>query len=205
MKIREQNSQRLVIAASSRWWLLPPVLILAVCIPIVIVFHVHLDGWLMALLIGLIGYSVIVILAQSAYARVTMDKPNERISVRKSYLWLVPRRRNIPFSAVMSVDVDHKLVKRLDEYSSPSWYHVWRVSLNTGDKKIKVHQTGSEADVQSLAWTMRRFIGQEQLLERQKEATRAKEAAKEAGREEALVSFKRRMEEAAKERKKEQH
>ena len=224
MKIREQNERRMVIASSSRWWLLPPVLILAVCIPIVIVFFVHLDVWLVILLSCLIWLSVVAILAQSAHARVTIDKRNKRISVRKTYLWFIPWRRNIPFSAVMSVDVDYKLRKRYHggAYGDNDfhWEKTWQLSLDVGSEKVKIYLTRenigkgragpdtAEMDMQHLARGMRRFIGEEQLFERQKEgferqkeATGAKEAAKKAAREEAVASFKRTMEEAGKKRK----
>lgn len=155
--------------------------------------------------------------------KVVIDKPTQSIVIHERYLWLIHRQHAVPFSAVMSVDVDYKWGKRGESphldgagtwVSDWYWEKTWQLSLDVGSNKVEIDLTREyisqkgrigrgtvETDMQVLARRIRTLIGTEQLLKRQKEATRAKDAA----REEAVVSFKRRTEEAAKERKRQRH
>lgn len=204
MKIKEQNEQRMVIA--------PPLVRKLISIPIALIIQIvciFFVDWPWLIFSFSAGLFVLFELT-NIFEGVIIDKPTESIIVRKPLIWFIPRWRNISFSALMSVDVDHKKVKMQTIVGShagmvfpvsESWHDAWRVSLNTGDKKIKIDQTGSEADMQYLAREMRRFIGMEQLFKRRQEATEVKEATEKAAREEAVARWKTRIE-ADKEEKK---
>ncbi|MBA7688670.1 hypothetical protein ES703_97159 [subsurface metagenome] len=203
MKIKQQDEQRMVIA--------PPLVRKLISIPIALIIQIVcilFVDWPWLIFSFSAGLFVLFELT-NIFERVIIDKPTESIIVRKPLIWFIPRWRNISFSAVMSVDVDHKKVKKTTVgyphagfgNVSESWHDAWRVSLNTGDKKIKIDQTGSETDMQYLAREMRRFIGMEQLFKLRKEATEVKEATEKAAREEAVARWKTRIE-ADKEEKK---
>lgn len=145
--------------------------------------------------------------------KVVIDKPTQSIVIHERYLWLIHRQHAVAFSAVMSVDVDYKWGKRGGSVHVDGggtwvqedwlWEKTWQLSLDVGSNKVEIDLTREyisqkgrigrgtvETDMQVLARRIRTLIGTEQLLKRQKEATRAKDAARE---------------EAAKEKKRQRH
>lgn len=172
--------------------------------------------------LGIVVTVIVVLFAvgQLVGNRVVLDKATKNITIEKRHFLLIHTRRVIPFETVRNVDVFHKLQKRGESphvdgagtwVSNWYWEKRWQLSIDAGSKNVEIYlkresigQKGRsrsdtlEADMWHLANKIRWFIGEEELLKRQKEATRAKDAA----REEAVVSFKRRMKEADKERKK---
>lgn len=211
MKIKKRDSQRMVIAPTrgTHWW----VVVLALAsFALYIIFR--------PLGIVVIVITVLFAVGQLVGNRIVLDKATQSITIEKRRLLLIRTRRVIPFSTVQNVDVGHKLQKRGEPnyvdsggaHGDPDWHweKTWQLSIDAGSNKVEIDLTREsisqkgrigpdtvEADMWHLVSEIRRFIGTEQLLKRQKEATRAKDAA----REEAVVSFKRRREEAAKERK----
>ena len=94
---------------------------------------------------------------------ITLDRALETIVVEEHHVFLIRRRRVIPYSSALSVAIDYSGRGRgtwSDEFlGGGRQYHTWRVSICSGDGKVKLAQSGSKKDMLRLAWTISGFTG----------------------------------------------
>lgn len=116
---------------------------------------------LIRVLFSLAGvYGILAILRRLMAIRVVLDKPTQTVTIRKPSLFLVSRRRIIPFSYVRSVVIDYK-PQVSGSGESSTLERAWKVSLNIGSEKFEIAHTTEKADMYYLASEISTFIGRE--------------------------------------------
>jgi len=170
MKIKEHDGQRMVIApplAERLKWILVLAFAIFLFVPI-LSGRFSLDfPWVLGYLTSVV-FSVILglyALGKVIGNKTVIDKLTQSIMVKKRPFLLIHRQRNIPFSAVMSVDVEYSMERHRwwETFGQERWQQrertYWQVSLNVGEEKVKIDQADEHVITNNVASAISRFIG----------------------------------------------
>ncbi len=161
MKIIEKDEQHMVIGGPIGVWY---GLIFGLVFGIALTFGAQfIPIILMRVLFSAVGVMVILLTLRALIGmRIVIDKPTQTVMIMDRSLFLTSRQRTIPFSEVQNVVLDYEAESSGGgEIRTTTWHDAWKVSLDIGDKKLKIDYTTNEAKMFHLASDISSFIGTE--------------------------------------------